>query len=511
MSNSAEFSDTVNRYVKARVPFVSIRTGERKRALRMVREVFNDLDLPVSVHTLTQGFRDLRTNDPQFDERSTVGALDLIGQQVAQRQNMTFVMSDLPDIDSDGPTARTLYDVVALAEENGGAVMVLTSNPVWPALQRLGMTVTLDPPDRDEMRTLISGFVDDYRSHFQWDETHIDRAAAVLNGVSEIEAENALATIVAKGSVSAADLSELTRIKDRMFSDISGIERVVLPEGGMRIGGLEGLQRWLDKQKVFLTADLRDRELPPPRGVLLVGVPGCGKSLSAKAIASSWDLPLYRLDLASVLGQYVGQSEGRLREALETADHIAPCVLWIDEIEKGLAGGGSDSSGVTTRLIGQFLYWLQESKAPVFVVATANDVHALPGELLRKGRFDELFFIDLPTASERRSIIDIYANRFLRQPFPEPLLQRLETISKGFTGADIEAAMRDVGKEAHLFGDDAVSEDKIIEIFENLVPLSRTNPERVEEIRGWGRERAVPASEPEVDEEGPAPRRKVLS
>lgn len=179
----------------------------------------------------------------------------------------------------------------------------------------------------------------------------------------------------------------------------------------LSVGGLNGLQQWLENQRQLLTADLKARKLRPPRGVLLVGVPGCGKSLSAKFIAATWNLPLYRLDFAAIQGMYVGQSENRLKEAFESADNASPCILWIDEIEKGLAANANDSSGVTTRMIGQFLFWLQESTEKVFVVATANDVTKLPPELLRKGRFDELFFVDLPEEQEREDIINLYIKR----------------------------------------------------------------------------------------------------
>lgn len=203
--------------------------------------------------------------------------------------------------------------------------------------------------------------------------------------------------------------------KDRIFADISGIERVPIRED-YQIGGLEGLKRWLEANEKLLTADLRERGIRPPRGVLLVGVPGCGKSLSAKAIASLWNLPLYRLDLSTIHGQSLGQSEGRLKEALATADHVAPCVLWIEEIEKELARAtGSGDGGTSTRLVGQFLFLLQESLARVFVVATSNDVSQLPPELLRRGRFDELFFVDLPNSKEREEIIRIYVEKGLRR------------------------------------------------------------------------------------------------
>jgi SpoVK/Ycf46/Vps4 family AAA+-type ATPase len=226
--------------------------------------------------------------------------------------------------------------------------------------------------------------------------------------------------------------------------------------------------------------------------VLLVGVPGCGKSLSAKAISAEWRLPLYRLDLGAILGQYVGQSEGRLREALDTADRVAPCVLWIDEIEKGLAGQ-NDSTGVSRRLVGQFLFWLQESRHRVFVVATSNDVRSLPPELLRKGRFDELFFVDLPDTGDRHEIIEMYYRRYVRQdPAPE-LVDKLVGLSEGFAGSDIESALHEVGEQIFLNGPQSLRPEFVIDTFTNTFPLSRTNPEQIEEIRAWGRDRAVPA------------------
>ena len=281
----------------------------------------------------------------------------------------------------------------------------------------------------------------------------------------------------------------------------------------MSVGGLGGLKAWLDKERPLLTADLRERGIRPPRGVLLVGVPGCGKSLSAKAIAASWSLPLYRLDLSTIHGQYLGQSESRLKDALATADHVSPCILWIDEIEKGLAGAqGSGDGGTSTRLVGQFLYWLQEARARVFVVATANDVSKLPPELLRRGRFDELFFVDLPTPQERLEIIDIYVKRGLKAAQPQALMEELVELSDGFAGSDLEAAVREVVKEAYLNGDAAATPDLFRDSFRNVVPLSKTAPEQIESIRAWGRERAVPASgQPIGTAIAPTrPRRQVL-
>jgi len=285
-----------------------------------------------------------------------------------------------------------------------------------------------------------------------------------------------------------------------LFSDISGLERIEVDTNVADVGGLDGLRKWLDEKRVLLTAEkqdeLRARGLQPPRGILLVGVPGCGKSMSAKSIALNWKLPLYRLDFATVQGSYVGQSEQQLKDALLTAEHVSPCILWIDEIEKGLSGAtsGSRDGGVSTRMVGQFLFWLQECKKQVFVVATANDVSLLPSELLRRGRFDELFFIDLPTTEERRKIINLYARKYLQMDFSESLFEQLIEISEGFTGADLESTLRDLAYNDLANEHFSLNDESIIATFNNVIPLSKTTPEKIEGIRNWGRGRAIPAS-----------------
>lgn len=484
-------------YLKARIPFISLRTDERDRALDMLREAAKELNVPIFYHTLSQGTRDISNSRVVNEDRSVAGALDFASQQILQRQNLTFVLTEVQDIDNDTPTSRQLLDVASSATERGGAIVVITTSGIWARLQRQGMTLTLDPPTQDEMRAIIEDFLSAYRGGIpiDWGPAELSEAATILTGVTRIEAENAIATFVAKGAITKADLNELRKVKDRIFADISGLERVIISPRDVSIGGLSGLRAWLEKQRPLLTMDLRERGLRPPRGVLLVGVPGCGKSLSAKAVATNWNLPLYRLDLANIHGQYLGQSEARLKEALATADRVAPCVLWIDEIEKGLAGAGSASDGGTSaRVVGHFLYWLQEGRARVFVVSTANDISKLPPELFRRGRFDELFFVDLPTPAEREEIISLYANRYLHQELDGQLLATLVDLSDGFAGSDLEAAVADIAKEAILKGDTAIDAAFWRKVFSNIVPLSKTNPEAIEGIKAWGRERAVPAS-----------------
>lgn len=501
MPGLASCRETLHLYLKARIPFITLRTDERDRALDLLAELAGKdrLGVPIYYHTLSQGTRDIVTGRVVNEDRSVPGALDYSSQIISQRQNLTFVFTEAPDISDDTPMSRQLLDVVATASSNSGSIIVITTTPVWSRLQRQGMTLALDTPNEDEMREIISEELEQYRGgmRIEWDEHDLGEASAILAGVTKIEAVNAIATLLAKGSVTKADLLDLTTVKDRIFADIAGLERVKIADRDIGVGGLSGLRSWLDKQRPLLTMDLRERGLRPPRGVLLVGVPGCGKSLSAKAIAGSWNMPLYRLDLSNIQGSYLGQSEGRLKEALDTADRVAPCVLWIDEIEKGLAGSGGSTDGgsaTTTRMVGHFLYWLQEGRARVFVVATANDVSLLPAELLRRGRFDELFFVDLPDAVERREILSLYVTRYLRRPVAEALLNELVNLSDGFTGADIEASVSEIGKEAVLKGEQAIDDEYLRKVFTNTVPLSKTNPEKIDAIRAWGRDRAVPAS-----------------
>ena len=192
-------------------------------------------------------------------------------------------------------------------------------------------------------------------------------------------------------------------------------------------------------------------------------------------------------------GSYVGQSEQQLKDALTTAENVSPCILWIDEIEKGLSGAAGDG-GVSTRMVGQFLFWMQECKKQVFVVATANDVSMLPSELLRRGRFDELFFVDLPTAAERRDILSLYMRKYLNLEFSGVFSDKVVEISDGFTGADLESTVRDLAYRSIANADFILDEENIVTAFNNVVPLSQTSPEKIEAIRDWGKERAVPAS-----------------
>ncbi|MDY3974003.1 MAG: AAA family ATPase [Veillonella caviae] len=492
--------ETLTRYSIARIPFIAFNTIERTRATDILKEVARDLNLPFYVHTMSKGMSELTTNKTINEDRTVMGALDFISEQIRQRENLTFVLTEVPDIENDSLLARYFFDVVSLAELHGGVIIVITSGTVWPQLQRLGMSVELDFPNEEEMYQIIKDNVTQYSRDIQieWDENDIKDAASTLAGVSQMEAQNIIASLIAKRSITKADLTELKFMKNKLVSTINGLEKIDVSADILDIGGLESLKNWLNDKKKLQNAEKREelkrRGLQPPRGILLVGVPGCGKSLTAKAVAASWQLPLYRLDFATVQGQYVGQSEQQLKAAFTTAEQVAPCVLWIDEIEKGLSGAGSDSSGATNRLVGQFLFWMQECKKLVFVAATANDVSMLPSELLRRGRFDELFFVDLPTEQERKEILTLYLRKYLKSEVGEELMKQMVDITNGFTGADLESSIRDIAYRLIANEGLELTEDLIITSLKNVVPLSKTSPEKIEAIRDWGRERAVPAS-----------------
>lgn len=503
MSTMRECENIFRHYSKARIPFVTFETIETSRALEIIKKISGELSLSgVYAHSISKGMYELSTGREVDEDKTLCGALTYISDQMKRKQQLTFVLTEATGLEDENLDTRQLLGAINEAIETGGMIVAITSSPIWNQLQRTGMRLKLDFPDEQEMLCIIDEMLDNYRGSIRidWSDNDMRVAAQLLAGVTQIEAENVIASLLANGRIEQADLDELRFVKDRLFSDISGLERIKTSPRDAEVGGLDGLQAWLDeRQRLLQDPAIREsmskRGLPPPRGVLLVGVPGCGKSISAKAIAARWKMPLYRLDFATVQGSYVGQSEKQLKDALTTAEQVSPCILWIDEIEKGLSGatGGGDG-GVSTRMVGQFLFWLQECRKYVFVVATANDVSQLPAELLRRGRFDEIFFVDLPNREERKTILRLHYSNYVGEEMSEQLLEQLVDISEGFTGADLESAMRDAGYYMQNHNGMRMADEAIYSMVANIIPLSKTNPEKIEAIRAWGRERAVPAS-----------------
>lgn len=275
--------DTMKRYSLARIPFIAFNSMERARAIDVFRSVSNDLTLPFYVHTMSKGMSELNGKTVNED-KSIMGALDFIAEQMRNRQNLTFILTEVSDIENDSMTSRYFLDIVTMAEECGGVIIVITTNQVWGPLQRLGMTVQLDLPDEEEMLQIITDNIEPYRKDIkiEWDQTDFREAATILAGVSKVEVQNVIASLVASRTIRKSDLTELRFAKNRLFSSIKGLEKIDYSESVLDVGGLDGLQKWLDDKQKLQTPgkrdELRSRGLQPPRGILLVGVPGCGKS-----------------------------------------------------------------------------------------------------------------------------------------------------------------------------------------------------------------------------------------
>ncbi len=352
---------------------------------------------------------------------------------------------------------------------------------------------------------ILGDIFDEVVTRFGLSEDDYEKSPKILEaalGLTIMEARLAFSkAIVALGALNEKAIEYIIREKESIIKK-RGLLEYYHPEETLEdVGGLDILKDWLRRRGKAFDMGASDFGLDAPRGVLLLGIPGCGKSLSAKAIARAWQFPLLRFDLGKVFGGIVGQSEQNIREALDIAKALAPCVLWIDEIEKGFSGVGSSDqtdSGVTARVFGTFLTWLQEKKEPVFVVATANDISKLPPELLRKGRFDEIFFVDLPTFEERKEIFRIHLRKKKRNPDKFDL-DKLARKTEGFTGSEIE----EVVKEALFLAFDQnrdLEEEDLLKAIKGITPLSRTMGETIDDLRNWARHRAKFASSKALEE-----------
>lgn len=494
--NYIEAKEYLKRYLKARIPVIIINSVEKNRTLRLIKELSTENNMIFSLYQMSLGITDLKTNTIKSEEKTIMSALDYISNEIKHQENCNFILSDISDINDSTMVSRYLVDVIEKAETMSGTIIIITNEPIWSNIQRLGISLKLNYPTEQELKQTITNTINPYKNQIQieWDDLDFTNAATYLQGLSEMEAKNIISSLIVKGSIQKTDLKELKYAKQLLFNEIAGLEAIPIDDD-FQIAGLDNLKEWLYEKKTLMDPtkkeELANRGIASPRGILLTGVPGCGKSLCSKATASIFNIPLYRLDLATVQGQYVGQSERQLKEALDTAEYVSPCVLWIDEIEKGL---NESNSSVTSKMIGQFLFWLQECEKPVFVIASANSVESLPPELIRKGRFDEIFFVDLPNPNERKQLIKLYSNKYLKVEIGDDLKDRLVNITDGFASADIEATIRSIAYKLIANKDLALSEQLIIDELSKVVSLSKTNPEKIQKIRDWGKERATKAS-----------------
>ena len=323
----------------------------------------------------------------------------------------------------------------------------------------------------------------------------LDRLVDRLRGFTAFEAERAITrAILRDNTLDAKDVDFIVELKKEMLRKDGVLEYVSPEENLAEVGGFKHLKAWLAKRKKAFTPEAKTFGLEPSRGILLLGVQGSGKTLVARAVAREWGLPLLKMEPARLFDKYIGETEKSLDRALRTAEHMAPCVLMIDELEKSLSynAGGDADAGLSKRVFGRLLAWLQDRKAPVFVVATSNDIGQLPPELTRKGRFDEIFFVDLPNADERREIFAIHLRKRKRDPRLFDLAE-LAAASQGFSGTEIEQAVVAALYTAFSRGVEVTSAI-IVEELKATKPLSVTRAESIDALRAWARDRTVMAS-----------------
>lgn len=495
MGNYSTTKQEVRNYIVARVPLIIIHSSERERVENMLREITREMKIELSYYTDIRQVCSLGSDvTKDVDGDPLLFAAELF----RKKRGATFAIGDSKRLGDENSYTRELLNIIYLALEQAGTCILITADPVWQRLAQFGLTTALDYPDDEERLSHIRAFISRYQGRYQieWNGEDCFRAAALLRGFSEVQIENILSsTLVTKGGLKRNEIDELTQQKSRLYAVVPCVDEVKVKDS-MKVAGLQNLMDWLrERKKLFFVSDevLNRYELEPPRGILLAGVPGCGKSHSAKMAAREWGLPLFRFDIGGIYDKWVGESERKMREALKFIDNVAPCVVWIDEIEKALSV--SDSGNDTgKRVLGQFLFWLQESSSRVFLVATANDVTKLPAELFRKGRFSEIFFVDLPNAEERRAAIRLYSEKSISRCLTEEEVDCLATASEGFSFSDIEYVIKEAAQKELLGQRSNDTVELLWELFGQTIPFSKSNPETVAQIRKWGQERAIPAS-----------------
>jgi ATP-dependent 26S proteasome regulatory subunit len=485
--------------VQARHPCVWFVTYEEEHALSVVRHAAVENGWECMVWSVTGGLRDglLEGSTSLADTDHPAGALFHLCQGRV-RQGI-FVMLDLAGHLKDERTLRTLREAIAKLQSSGCTLVLIDQHDdVPPVVRAMATRVEISFPDEQELQELVKRTLREVNQErrIQVDLTRRDLDVVVRNlrGLTRRQARQVIIDCVTHDRrFDSSDINQILAHKRQALGSIGLLDYIESPTDLGQIGGLKRLKGWLKNRQNALSDEAGQFGIPAPRGVLMLGVQGAGKSLAAKAVATAWRRPLLRLDVGALYDKYIGESERRLRDALRQAEMMSPIILWIDEIEKAFASAASQSSdgGLSKRMFGTLLTWMQEHEAPVFLIATANDIEALPPELLRKGRFDEIFFVDLPDLEARHAIFSIHLKKRKRDPKKFDL-DNLAQASEGFSGAEIEQAVVSGLHDAFAAGQELTT-GHVLAALQNSPPLSVTMAERVAELRRWSRGRCVPA------------------
>lgn len=502
-------------------PIVIMETVEEMRVIDLVRMASVELKLPVFEWSIADGLTRCGSNAPvlvpgqpksatQFpnlpETAQVIGNTREPAQVLAHLATMTvdsvFILKDFHRHMDDPVVIRRLRDVAQHFCSNRRTLII--TGPVVPLPAELTSLVEyleLPLPDARRLHQIVEETFNllskTHALKRKLDSSGLEAVADNLRGLTEEEAERAISqAIIAHYGLTPEMITEVLEAKKNILRRAGLLDFIEVSESMANIGGLENLKHWLQQRRGSWEESARNYGLEAPRGVTIMGVQGCGKSMCARAIAGEWKLPLVKFDTAAVFDKYVGETEKRIKKLFRVAEELAPAVLWIDELEKVFAGSAPSSSssdaGVSSRLLGSFLSWMQDRTAPVFIAATSNNVSALPPELIRKGRFDELFFVDLPNLSERRAIFGIHLKRHKQNPASYDLDQ-LALAAKGYSGAEIDAAVQ-TAMYASFSSKQPLNTQDLLQALQSTIPLSTTRAEEIQSLRAWARHRAVPAS-----------------
>ncbi len=506
----ATFATELELLIRARYPVIAVVTGEEVRALELISQIADHRQKRLyewSCSTgLVPGGTSIQARKPLNPAtRDPLVALDAVLELV---EPTLFVFKDLhPFLTRSHPTVIRRLREIALHLKNGPKSIILLGPQLDlpPELEKEVAVLHLPVPTTEDLAHLLDQIIETVGARrdvsVDLDATGRARLLQAALGLTLNEAENVFAKIIVQdGRLDDSDVNAVFAEKRQIVRRSGLLDYYHHQEHFGRVGGLDLLKEWLGKRAAAFSPEARAFGLPVPRGVLLLGVQGCGKSLCAKAVSAHWQLPLLRLDMGRMFGSLVGSSEENIRRAIAVAESIAPAVLWVDEIDKAFAGsqggGASVDGGTGARVLGTFLTWLAEKSAPVFVVATANDISHLPPELLRKGRLDEIFFVDLPSFIERAEILRVHLVRRSRNP-EQFDVHALALESEGFSGAELEEAINSALFDA-FHGGTEITTDHVLAALRETVPLARTMDEHVRRLRHWAEGRARRASLPDA-------------
>ena len=498
MANSA--LSELELLIRAHYALIVVETAEPERAEELVRQAASSLNLHYYYWTRSRGVRRGNQAGDAYFEDTAEPAKAL---QYAQQDSAgVYLFRDLAAFLEDPIVISHMLDVVNMFEARRGALVLVGTHVKLPdALRHSATFFKLPAPSYDDYRVVVERMIREHSARMKVtvELTPQQRAQLIqnLHGLTLREAEKIITRqIVEDGSLRAKDIEGVVAAKRQVVQQDGLLEFHPAEHGLGQVAGLKGLKEWLVKRRTVVTDAERAVSfgLRFPKGILLLGVPGCGKSMCAKAVATEWGLPLLKLDPANLYDKDIGDSEKNFKRALQTAERMAPVILWIDELEKAFAQGGDEADGgVSRRVFGSFLAWMQDRRGDVFVVATSNDVSKLPPEFIRKGRFDEVFFVDLPTPSVRASIFDIHLKR-RNQKVADFDLEVLAKASDGFSGAEIEE-----GVVAGLFSafnsNTPLNTALLLAEIEKTRPLARTMTEKINQLRSWAQHRTVMADE----------------